>query len=142
MTTVSGPGTAPTPAPTPAPDLAVDASSAVVESGGGWQLAGAECGTCGAVTFPSRTICHCCLSTDVTTGPVGNAGELYTWSTVHVSSSRPVPYTLGYVDLPRGLRVLAVIAADPAGLRIGQRVELTVGEANGWAFAPRKGGER
>jgi uncharacterized protein len=135
MTTVPGPG------PAPAADLAVSASSAVVESDGAWQLAGSVCASCGAVTFPSRTICHRCLSTDVEAGPVGNAGELYTWSTVHVSSSRPVPYTLGYVDLPRGLRVLAVIDADPASLRIGQRVGLAVGD-DGWAFVPREGGER
>ncbi|MGH3246996.1 MAG: OB-fold domain-containing protein [Trebonia sp.] len=55
------------------------------------------------------------------------------WATVHVSSSRPVPYTLGYVDLPRELRVLALIGGDPAGLRIGQPVELLVGDG-GWTF--------
>lgn len=127
------------PWPAPAADLAVDARSAVVESGGAWQLVGSVCGACGAVTFPSRSICHRCLGSDVRTGPVGNAGELYTWSTVHVSSSRPVPYTLGYVDLPRDLRVLAVIAAEPASLRIGQPVRLTVGD-DGWAFVPGRAG--
>lgn len=129
----------PIPGPAPAADLAVDARSAVVESGGAWQLAGSVCEACGAVTFPSRTICHDCLSSDVRAEPVGNSGELYTWSTVHVSSSRPVPYTLGYVDLPRELRVLAAIDADPASLRIGQRVELAVGD-DGWAFVPGRAG--
>jgi uncharacterized OB-fold protein len=127
------------PGPAPAADLAVNARSAVVESDGAWQLAGSVCGACGAVTFPSRTMCHHCLSSDVQTGPVGSTGELYSWSTVHVSSSRPVPYTLGYVDLPRGLRVLALIAADPARLRIGQQVRLAVGDG-GWAFVPGRAG--
>lgn len=125
----------PSPGPPPAADLAVDARSAVVSAGGAWQLAGSECAHCGAVTFPSRTICHQCLSSDVRTAPVGSAGELYSWSTVYVSSSRPVPYTLGYVDLPRGLRVLAVIDADPASLRIGQQVRLAVGDGS-WVFVP------
>src|SRR3546814_2520605 len=36
---------------------------------------------------------------------VGPEGVLYSFSTVHVSSSQPVPYTIGYVDFPGDVRV-------------------------------------
>src|SRR3546814_17957815 len=37
---------------------------------------------------------------------VGPEGVLYRFPTVHVSSSQPVPYMLGYVDFPGDVRVL------------------------------------
>ena len=46
------------------------------------------------------------------TEPVGPGGTLYSFTTVRVSSSRPVPYRLGYVDFPEGLRVLSLVRGD------------------------------
>lgn len=40
---------------------------------------------------------------------VGPEGVLYSFSTVHVSPSQPVPYTIGYVDFPGDVRVLAKV---------------------------------
>jgi uncharacterized OB-fold protein len=61
-------------------------------------------------------------------------GKLYSFSTVHVSSSRPTPYTLGYIDLDDGLRLLATLAGDPKELAPDIPVSL-ISVSNGWAFA-------
>lgn len=68
-------------------------------------------------------------------GPACTTGRLYSWSTVHVSASRPVPYTLGYVDLDDGLRVLATLAGDIAELRVDGPVRLVAGRGE-LTFAP------
>lgn len=67
--------------------------------------------------------------------PENVSGRLYTWSTVHVSASRPVPYTLGYVDLEDGLRVLAVLAGPSGELQLDGPVRLMAGP-DGLTFAP------
>ena len=62
-------------------------------------------------------------------------GWLYTWATVHVSASRPVPYTLGYVDLDDGLRVLALLAGAAEDLWVGAPMQLVAGRRE-LTFAP------
>jgi DUF35 OB-fold domain, acyl-CoA-associated len=68
-------------------------------------------------------------------GPADAAGRLYSWSTVHVSAARATPYTLGYVDLDGGSRVLAVLDGNPDALRIGAPVRVVPG-AGGLTFRP------
>jgi uncharacterized OB-fold protein len=108
---------------TPFPDLAGD--EPVVADGP--RLIGARCGACGTAWFPRRPVCPSCAAPEPERLLLGPAGTLYSWSTVHVSSSRPVPYTLGYVDLPAGVRVLATIRGT--GLTPGGPVRLAVGPA-------------
>jgi len=85
-----------------------------VDADGEPGLAGSRCERCGALGYPARAACHRCAGTVLAPAALSPAGRLYSWSTVHVSASRPVPYTLGYVDLPEGVRVLAQVAGDPA----------------------------
>ncbi len=102
-----------------------DGLSAVTEDlrpGPGWR--GSECTRCGALAYPARAACYRCGATDASAAALSAAGRLYSWSTVRVSASQPVPYTLGYVDLPEGVRVLALIDGDPAGLSPDCRVRL------------------
>ena len=61
-----------------------------------------RCGHCGSLAYPPRELCHRCGQPGGTAEPLTPSGRLYTWSTVHVSASRPVPYTIGYVDLDAG----------------------------------------
>lgn len=68
-------------------------------------------------------------------GAADAAGRLYSWSTVHVSATRATPYTLGYVDLDGGSRVLAVLDGNPEALRIGAPVRVIPG-AGGLTFGP------
>jgi uncharacterized OB-fold protein len=53
---------------------------------------------------------------------------------VHISSSRPTPYTLGFVDLPGDLRVLSEIFGDVAQLQVGDAVVMAVEGEGAWGF--------
>lgn len=62
----------------------------------------------------------------------GPLGALYSFSTVYVSSSRQVPYTLGYVDFPDGLRALARVREGRAALRCDVPVVLRADDEDWW----------
>ena len=72
---------------------------------------------------------------------VGPEGVLYSFSTVHVSSSQPVPYTIGYVDFPGDVRVLAKVRGPHHALRCDGVVRLA-SEASEWFVEPVAGGNR
>jgi hypothetical protein len=66
---------------------------------------------------------------------VGPEGVLYSFSTVHVSSSQPVPYTIGYVDFPGDVRVLAKVRGPLPALRCDCVVRLA-NENSEWFVEP------
>ncbi|MBO0827222.1 MAG: OB-fold domain-containing protein [Streptosporangiales bacterium] len=100
------------------------------------RLVGSRCRHCDARAFPRRTVCFGCLGSDLEDMPLSTSGRLYSYSTVRVSASREVPYTLGYVDLPEGPRVLAHLAGELDGYTVDQRVRLEVAADGSWAFGP------
>lgn len=69
---------------------------------------------------------------------VGPEGVLYSFSTVHVSSSQPVPYTIGYVDFPGDVRVLAKVRGPHHALRCDCAVRLA-SEGSEWFVEPVAG---
>lgn len=118
---------------TPHADLAGD-EPVVAPGADGPRLVGARCGGCGTAWFPYRAVCPSCAAPGPGRLLLGPAGTLYSWSTVHISSSRPVPYTLGYVDMAEGVRVLATIKpARPLILNGSCRL---VASPAGWWFEP------
>lgn len=99
-----------------------------VSEAGEPRLCGGRCAACGALSFPRAEVCTECLSTDVETVALPGEGRLYSYSVVHQAPKGwDVPYVLGYVDLPDGLRVLAHIDAPPAAVAIDQKVRLSLG---------------
>jgi uncharacterized OB-fold protein len=120
--------------PTPLPDLEALDAPMVLREGAEARLSGCRCEGCGAVHFPSRLICFECTSDRLVPHALGPGGTLYGWTTVRVSSSRPVPYAIGYVDLPDGVRVLADLTGDPEALRHDGPVRLVVDAAGEWSF--------
>ena len=70
---------------------------------------------------------------------VGPEGVLYSFSTVHVSSSQPAPYTIGYVDFPGDVRVLAKVRGPHHALRCDGVVRLA-SEGSEWFVEPVGGG--
>lgn len=69
---------------------------------------------------------------------VGPEGVLYSFSTVHVSSSQPVPYTIGYVDFPGDVRVLAKVRGPDHALHCDCVVRLA-SEGSEWFVEPVAG---
>lgn len=105
-----------------APDL-VD-----IDSSGTPRLKAGRCIQCGAQSFPAAVVCTSCLSENIETLSIDGDGELYAFSVVHQAPRGwVVPYALGYVDLPGGLRILGHIDADFPALRSGLPVKLAVG---------------
>lgn len=117
----------------PFSDRVSSEASYLIATQDGYALKGCECRVCGWKSFPLRTICPGCSSRELLETPLDGHGSLYSFSTVHVSSSRATPYTIGYVDLDDGVRLLATIAGDPSALSPDLPVRL-VRVAGNWAF--------
>ena len=98
-------------------------------------LLGGECHACGKRSFPLRELCPYCASADLVKVSIASEGTLYSYTTVHVSSTRPTPYTIGYVDLDQNVRTLSLISGDPDLLFPDMRVDLVVTN-NDWSFTP------
>jgi uncharacterized OB-fold protein len=116
----------------PVADLGADAAE-VVDTPEGVQLHGTRCRGCSAASFPGRFVCYRCGSRDLVPAPVGGSGTLYSWTTMHVSASQPVPYTVGYVDFAHDVRAFGHLATDRAW-QIGDPVEVAR-TPGGWVFA-------
>lgn len=95
---------------------------------GSGRLLGSRCRNCGAHFFPIREACSGCLGTDLETVRFSTTATLYTFSVVRQSlPTFPVPYVLGYVDLPEGVRIMTQISGiDPEEVEIGMDLELAV----------------
>lgn len=95
----------------------------------GRKLAGARCVACGhpsAIVAPRCTRCGAELAPAV----FGPAGVVWAATTIHVASGgRAAPYTLAYVDLDDGPRLLAHVAGGRT-VEVADRVRL-VGTAGG-----------
>jgi uncharacterized OB-fold protein len=116
------------------------------------ELIGSECRRCGVVAFPRQRSCAACTSSDVQERRLGRRGTLWTWTIQCFAPKSPPyggaaddfePFGVGYVELPGEVRVEARLTeADPARLRIGMPMELTVIPAPGadgavtYAFRP------
>ena len=89
-------------------------------------LAGSRCSSCGETSLGSKTICANCGKTTVKDIALGQRGVLWTYTVVR---HRPpgnykgpeafVPFGLGLVELPEGVRVMAPIHCDIDKLKIG-----------------------
>lgn len=88
------------------------------------KLEGTRCKKCGRKFFPPRMDCAFCLVSDVEWFEIKGPGKLVTYSTVVFGPSgfeEVQPYTLGIVEFPEGVRVLAKISKkiDPKTLKSG-----------------------
>ena len=83
-------------------------------------LRGSRCGACTTTTYPQADTCPRCGSA---AEPVELSGEgtLWTWTVQRFAPKSPpyvpppggfAPFVLGYVELPEGLRVAAVLNLD------------------------------
>jgi uncharacterized OB-fold protein len=80
-------------------------------------------------TFPKYLADPVSFSDEVEERLLSPTGELHSFTVVRRSMPEfPVPYALALVDFPEGVRVMAQVETnDPEGLKIGQRMGVTVG---------------
>jgi len=121
------------------------------------QLVGGHCSACGGWHFPAQDNCPHCAGVEVERRPLARRGTLWTWTIQGFVPPVPpyrgavegfVPFGVGYIELPEGLRVQARLTVnDPAALRIGMAMELTLETIGsdaagrpvaGYAFAPAR----
>ena len=92
------------------------------------RLMGGKCASCGALSFPKRKVCGECLAMEIVDAPLSSEGVLYSYSLVHQAPKGwDLPYVLGYVDLPEGIRILSHIEGALDQLRVDGNVQLGVG---------------
>jgi uncharacterized OB-fold protein len=95
----------------------------------GPRLRGARCGQCGRHAYPVPPLCPACRSGDLHEVALSAEGTLYSFTVIHVGpAGAEVPYTLGYVDLPEDVRVLARIEGSAADLAPDSSVTLRAAE--------------
>lgn len=126
---------APEQVPFPAVELTPANYQPLISTDGGPRLRGGECQRCQRRFFPMRPQCPYCAAQVPRIVALPSRGTLYSYAVVFVSSSRPVPYTLGYVDLEGNVRVLASIDGSD-GLQPDMPVTLAVSDVGDWSFKP------
>ena len=97
------------------------------------QLIASRCLNCGELFFPEKDngICSCCQSVDLEEVLLSTRGKVYSYSVVMlrppVYYQGQVPYALGYVELPEGIRVETLFTGcDPEEIFIGMDVEMVI----------------
>jgi uncharacterized OB-fold protein len=103
-------------------------------TGAGTALLGSRCTGCGTHYFPRAVSCRNpeCTAKELEPAELGRTGTLYSWT---VQNYQPPalfrvddwkPYAIGVVELPEGLRVLAMLTGAPPGeIPIGAELTLT-----------------
>lgn len=100
-------------------------------------LRGSRCSDCGELYFPATRGCTRCCGTRLAPCDLGHRGRLWSWTVQGFCPKPPYdgaaneadfrPYGVGYVELEAGLKVESRLTlADPARLRIGMAMELTL----------------
>ena len=96
-------------------------------------LTGSRCSPCGNVAYPAAAGCQRCGSSDLVTVELARRGTVWAHTVQRFAPKSPpyvppaegfTPFAVGYVELPEGVRVEAVLeCSDPAEL-VGAEVTL------------------
>ncbi len=121
------------------------------------QLISCRCKACGALTFPRQDGCPRCTERGAEEVLLSRRGKLWSWTIQRFPPPVPpytgpaeresfVPFGVGYVELPEGIRVEGRLTLnDPAQLEIGMEMELSIekflededgNDVMAFAFAP------
>ena len=99
-------------------------------------LLGSRCPACDEVFFPRRLVCAQCLHEGTDDVELSTRGRLWTWTVQrHAPKSPPyvapasgfAPFAVGYVELPEGVRVAAVLDVPPDDVSIGMPLRIGPG---------------
>jgi len=107
------------------------------------RLMAAKCNECGAVLLPPKPMCTNCLSTNLKWIELDGAGNLLTYTIIHVAPEQfqsITPYTVGIVELQNGLRLPGMIRdVKPEEIKIGMnlKIDFDPSTASQWPAWPR-----
>ena len=97
------------------------------------RLIGSECGDCGEISLGRRDSCSNCGGVILKDIPLSRRGRLWTYTVIR---NRPpgeykgpdpfVPFGLGLVEMPEGIRVLSPIQCNPERISVGMELEMEV----------------
>lgn len=86
-----------------------------------------ECQSCGSNWFPQKEICPVCFSEQQTLKPLEGVGEVYSYTTLTVTSKEfKAPLQIAYVDYPGNVRVCGQI--EGTEVAIGDKVTIELGK--------------
>jgi uncharacterized OB-fold protein len=139
----------------PQPDSVQAAQGLFADTSEGPRLLGSRCASCTTAYFPRAIGCHNpdCDESKMEDARFGPRGKLWSVSIANYPAPAPVvnpdpyvPFAVGLVDLPDGLRVLGrMLSDDPEGIEVGCEVELVLAplghdesgaEVISWQFRP------
>ncbi|TMR94059.1 Zn-ribbon domain-containing OB-fold protein [Nonomuraea basaltis] len=114
-------------------DSPVQDRAEVTEAGEPARLRGRRCGGCAVTAYPADGACpRCGRATSAVT--LSAEGRLWTWTVQRFAPKAPPyappaegfrPFAVGYVELPEGVRVAAVLDTDDFdSIRIGMPVRI------------------
>ena len=103
-------------------------------------LQGRRCAECGKLSLDAGRPCPFCGSQGGSAVALSGRGRLVSWTVIRVAPGRyaaEVPYAVGLLELPEGLRLTARLEADPERLAAGQAVAFaSLDPARGPIFRP------
>ncbi len=93
-----------------------------------YRLEAGKCKSCGKVSFPPRSKCPKCGSSESEVTVLPDHGVVKTFTVIHVPPSQfedQAPYAVGIVELDGGVRITAQIVDCPhEDIKIGQKVRI------------------
>jgi uncharacterized OB-fold protein len=118
------------------------ASEVVIDAQGHPSLNGSKCKDCGLSVFPPSAVCPDCLSVHQQALRLSSTGKLYSYTQIYVAPPTwAVPYIIGYVDLPEGVRLFGKVDAKSMdALKVDMPVEIVIVESEGqhrYSFVPK-----
>ena len=97
------------------------------------RLVGSRCRICGEVSLGKRTTCPNCTAGKMEEIALGRIGKLRSYTVIrhrppgdYKGPASFVPFGLGLVELPEGIRVVSPIDGDVEKLKIDMELELVV----------------
>jgi len=101
-----------------------------MEDAEGGRLVGNKCKSCGQIFFPKVQPCLNCFNQELEDVNLSRQGKLYSFTTAYMPASHfQPPYTVGYVNLPEGIRVFAPLKeAEGQPFQVGMTMKLVIEE--------------
>ncbi len=88
-----------------------------------------RCKSCGVLRHPPRPMCGACQSTEWDSVPAKGGGTVYSYTVLHHPKFPGYDYPLvcAVIELDEGTRIVSnVVGCDPADVKIGMRVRLSM----------------